>query len=271
MIDKAAAVTDVAARFLARNEDQTDCTMKITKYKKLAAVLSALNILALGSAPAETLRILAPAVLPRNQSLGAYSPFIAFSYSNLKSEPCTLKVWLLEEDAWNCASSQWCEKTFAIGNGHEAAADGTLRMTSPFDVYDYGPSLTWVARLFNGSGVEVASAKLKSKTVVADPPVLKPVGKRVGAVGQELRFVLSAVAPAGEKVTFRMHDAPAEAKLDGEAGVFTWTPSTPALCCIVVEAVSQKTKLADAEIVTLDIAQVDEAPAPEKQKPVGLQ
>ena len=131
-------------------------------------------------------------------------------------------------------------------------------MTAPFDVFDYGPSLTFLARLFNGSGVEVASAKARSKSVAAEPPHLKPIGKRLGVVGQELRLVFSATSSDGEKATFRIHDAPADAKLDAETGVFTWTPTAPGLYRLVVEAVSEKTKLTDAEIVLLDIAQAEE-------------
>ena len=243
--------------------------MKKSTCVRFATALVAVAVFNAGSAPAESLRSHAPSVLPRNQRLGDYSPLVSFSYSDLKSEPYTLKVWLLEEGAWNCASAQWCEKTFAINSRREGAANGSLQMTSPFDVFDYGPSLTWVARLFNGSGVEVASAKVQSKTVAGEPPALKPVGKRVGAVGQELRLVFSTTAPAGEKVTFRIHDAPSDARLDAETGVFIWTPTTPGLYRIVVEAVSQETKLTDAEIVALNIAQAEETPTPLDEKPAG--
>lgn len=245
--------------------------MKIINCIRLATALTAVAVFSAGSAPAESLRIHAPTVLPRNQGLGDYSPLVSFSYSDLKSEPYTLKVWLLEENNWNCASTQWCEKTFAINSHREGAANGSLRMTSPFDVFDFEPSLTWAARLFDGSGVEVASTKVQSKTVAGEPPVLKPVSKRVGAIGQELHLAFSATAPAGEKVTFRIHDGPADAKLDAETGVFTWTPTSPGLYRMVVEAVSEKTKLTDAEIVALDIAQAEEAPAPVGEKPVVKQ
>jgi hypothetical protein len=241
--------------------------MKNYNIVRLASALTALAIFSAGSAPAESLRIQAPTVLPRNHGLGDYSPWVSFSYADLKSEPYTLKVWLLEEEHWYCASSQWCERTFAINSHREGPANGSLQMTSPFDVFDYGPSLTWVARLFNGSGVEVASAKVQSRTVAAESPTLRPVGKRVRAVGQELRMVFSATAAVGEKAIFRVHGAPADAKLDAETGVFTWTPSAPGLYRVVVEAVSDKTKLTDAEIVSLDITQAEEAPTPLQARP----
>lgn len=240
--------------------------MKKCNYVRLATALAAVALFTAGSAPAESLRIYAPTVLPRNQGLGEYSPLIFFSYSDLKSESFTLKVWLLEEHNWYCASSQWCERTFAINSRREGVANGTVRMASPFDVFDYGPSLTWVARLFNGSGVEVASAKVQSKTVAGEPPILKSIGKRVGVVGQKLRLIFSLTAPPDEVVMFHIHDSPAEARLDAETGVFTWTPTTPGLYRIVVEAVSAKTKLGDAEIVELDIAQAELAPIPIEEK-----
>jgi hypothetical protein len=71
-------------------------------------------------------------------------------------------------------------------------------------------------------------------------------------------------------VKFHVHDAPADAILDAEEGIFAWTPTTPGLYRIVVEAVSQKTKLTDAEIVALDIAQADEPPAPAKEDPARI-
>lgn len=213
---------------------------------------------------AQSLRIQAPEVLPRSQPLGAYSPLLSFTYSDLKEEPYTLKVWLLEEeDSWNCASSQWCERSFAI-NGMESA-NGSLQMTTPFDVFDY-PSLMWVARLFNSSGVEVASAKSRCKTLNAESPVLRPIGKHVGFVGQQLRLVFSAKALPEGKVTYRLHNSPAAATFNAETGVFTWTPTATGLYRIVVEAVSP-TKLTDAEIVPLDIGQAEEIPSLATEKP----
>jgi hypothetical protein len=146
--------------------------------RRSAAALAALLTFDSYCDAAEVLRIQAPPVLARNSPLGAYSPLISFNYSDLKPEPYTLKVWLLE-DGWNCASSQWCEQSFAINSRREGYAHGALRMALPFDVFDYGPSLTWVARLFDGSGIEVASAKVSSKTVSGTPPVLKPVGNSI--------------------------------------------------------------------------------------------
>jgi len=228
--------------------------MKLIMNRLVPATV-ALAVFIMNSTLAESLSIHAPKVLPRNQPLGDYSPLVSFTYSDLKEEPYTLRVWVLEDAGWNCASSQWCEKTFAI-NGEESG-NGSLQMTSSFDVFDY-PSLMWVARLFDRSGVEVASARAQAKTVAADFPVLKPIGKRVGAVGTEMRLVFSAKAPADDHIIYRLQNAPADAKLNAETGVFTWTPSSSGLHRIVVEAVSLKTKLTDAEIVSLDIGEAEE-------------
>jgi len=212
--------------------------MKKFNFVSVTAIIAVTVVATATTRAGEIIRIQAPTVMPRDQRLGNYSPAVSFSYSGLQGQPYTLKVWLLEEDTWNCASSQWCERSFAINSRREAAADGSLQIVSPFDVYDYGPSLTWVARLFNGEGIEVASAKAQSRAVAGKPPVLKPTDKRVGATGQELRFILTEAAPLGERVTFRIHQAPADAKLDSQTGMFSWTPTAPGLYRIVVEAVS---------------------------------
>ncbi len=213
----------------------------------------------LGAERGPSLRIQIPSVMPRDQQLGEYSPRLVLSHANLSAEPHTAKCWLLEEDGWNCASTQFCEQTFAVNGGR----DGSVEIASPMDVYDYGPNLTFVVRLYNSAGLEVAMAKARTRTVEARPPCLNPIGKRVGMVGQPLRFVVSSHAgsASGEKVVFRVHNAPVESRLDSETGVFTWTPSEAGLFRMTVEAVSESSKLTDAEIVSLDIAQAEEASA----------
>jgi hypothetical protein len=223
--------------------------------------LGALPVLLAAPAAAQSLRLQVPSALPRGQHLGDYSPWIAFSYSGIRAQPCTLKVWLLEENNWHCASTQWCERSFAVGSAGESSLDGTLQMASPFDVFDYGPQLAWVARLFDGSGVEVASAKAQSKAVRAAPPALKAVGKRVGVSGQPLQIRLEASSRKGESVSFRVHNAPDGVQLDPATGVLRWTPGAPGLYRVVVEAVCDATQLADAEIVELDIASAEVAGA----------
>ncbi len=224
--------------------------------------LAALGVLLAASVSAQSLRLQVPAALPRGQHLGSYSPWIAVSYADLRSEPYTLKLWLLEENNWHCASTQWCERALALGSQREGNADGSLEMTTVFDVFEYGPSLTWVARLYDGAGQEVASAKARSKTLAARPPELKPVGKRVGVVGQPLRFTLEATPSSrGKAVNFRINNAPLGSKFDAATGLFEWTPDAAGLRRIVVEAVAADTQLADAEIVELDIAIAEEAEA----------
>lgn len=92
-------------------------------------------------------------------------------------------------------------------------------MTSSFDVFDYGPRLTWVARLYDGSGVEVASAKAQSKTVAAPPPDLKPVGKRVWGRGPAAAgFSRSHHSPRWAGFNTNLDDFPDEATLTELAG-----------------------------------------------------
>ena len=69
-------------------------------------------------------------------------------------------------------------------------------------------------------------------------------------------------------MTFHIHDAPADATLDAESVVFTWTPTTPGLYRLVVEAVSQKTKLTDAERVDVDIAHAEVHQLPLRESPL---
>lgn len=242
-------------------------TVPPPRPRTLALPLTGLSVLLSASAAAESLRLQVPSVLPRGLRLSDYSPCIAFSYSDLRSEPYTLKVWLLEENNWHCASTQWCERSFALGSRREASADGTLQMAFPFDVFDYGPRLTWVARLYDGSGVEVAKTEARSKTVAAAPPELKPVGKRVGIVGQPLEIRLEATARTAERVTFRIHNAPDGVRVDRATGILRWTPGSPGLFRVVVEAVGEESQLTDAEMVELDIAPAEEADAGSGARP----
>ena len=179
-------------------------------------------------------------------------------YTDLNSESYTLKVWLLENQKYNLASTQWSERTLPIDNAKGGAPNGQLLLNIDMDVFDY-PSFLWVARLFNSAGVEVASAKAQSRSASVQPALLKPVGRRVGTVNQALRIPLETDGGKDTEVTYRMQDAPSGASLDPKTGVFTWTPSAAGTATVVFEAVTGESKVADAEIVTINVSEQDKA------------
>src|SRR5579872_3862692 len=90
------------------------------------------------SSSAQTIHITAPMVLPRACPFIGYAPLVRINYSELKPEAYILKVWLLEDQKFNLASSQWSERTIPIENQKGAAPDGQLRLNVPMDVFDYG-------------------------------------------------------------------------------------------------------------------------------------
>lgn len=73
------------------------------------------------------LRVQVPTALPRGGRLGEYSPWVTFTYTGLRTEPYTLKVGLLEENNWHCASTQWCERVSPSAVGAKRALTARSR------------------------------------------------------------------------------------------------------------------------------------------------
>ena len=216
------------------------------------------GLLLVSTACAESLQITPPPVLPRGCSLLGYAPLVRVHYADLGSEAYTLKLWLLEDQKYNLASSQWSGRTIPIDNQKGGSPQGQLLLNAAMDVFDY-PTFLWVARLYNSAGVEVASAKSKSTSASVRPVLLKPVGRRVATVGQLLRITLATDAGRGGMATFRMQDAPTGASLDSKTGVFTWAPSAGGAVTVVFEVVTGESEVADAELVTIEVSTPDKA------------
>jgi hypothetical protein len=190
--------------------------------------------------------------------LVGYSPLVRLYYAGLKPEDYTLKVWLLEEQNYHLASTQWSPRTIPIRNGKDGLQDVELRIVTDMDVFDY-PSFLWVARLYDRAGLEVASATARSKAVPVRPALLKPVGARVATVGQPLRFNLESDsdAEAGARTTYRMQGAPAGATLDPKTGAFDWTPSAAGRTTVFFEALAGGSDVADAASAVIDVSAPD--------------
>ena len=216
------------------------------------------GLLVASCAFAESIRLSVPSVLPRDCPLVGYSPLVRVSYSGLNAESYTLKLWLLEDQKYNLASTQWSERTISIENKKGGAAEGQLLLNAAMDVFDY-PSFLWVARLYNSAGVEVAMAKARSKAVSTRPVLLKPVGRRVATVGKTLRIPLESEGEKDAAVTYRMQDAPSGAALDSKTGLFTWSPTAAGATTLVFEAVTGDTELTDAKVVHVDVSAPDPA------------
>jgi hypothetical protein len=228
------------------------------KYYILAASLAGLAFA--GPLRAESLRIAAPTVLPRGCPLVGYSPLVKLHYSGLGPENYTVKVWLLETGNYFHASSQWSERTFAIENRVAEHSEGDLLVCSPMDVFDY-PSFLWVARLYNGSGVEVGSSTVPARGVKESPPLLERIGKRVATAGQPFKLTASAVAAPDALPTFRLVEGPAGAQLDPKTGALTWRPSAPGVARFVVEALAPGAPVADAEVFKVEVTAADDTVA----------
>jgi hypothetical protein len=204
-------------------------------------------------------------VLSRQTPLASYSPVLCFQYSGLQSGVYTLKTWLLETDPPNpacsqidpcCASSQWCERAFAIDNGGGTNSSGQIVIVQNMDVFDFGGFL-WLARLFNPGGVEVSSSTQPASSTTNRPPVLNPIGNRTGTVGQPIEFFVSASDPDGDAFTLSVQNLPPGATFDSALGRFSWpSPAAGTYGFILFKATQAgATPLSDAEAITIQIGQ----------------
>lgn len=187
----------------------------------LAVVLSPFLI-----SHAESISIVeVPAKVPAGMPLGQYSPPVAVSYAGLqRGQVYTLKSWLLTPGLWNCASTQWCEKTDTVDNAGGTNSSGMCWFAMNMDVYDYG-EFDWVFRLYDTNGNQVAWTERYSDATTNQPPVLGGIGNQSTVVGQNLALTLTAGDPDGEPVQFGATNLPPGALLDTDTGVFMWTPT----------------------------------------------
>lgn len=115
-----------------------------------------------------------PPALPQSTGYGNYAPPLTFGYSNLvNGSRYTLKVWLLSEAGFNCASTEWCNRVFTLDNSSGDNANGYIRIISPMDVYNYS-GFDWIARLYDNSGSEIAMAEQLVPGTTNRPPDFRP-------------------------------------------------------------------------------------------------
>lgn len=202
---------------------------------------------------AQSLSLSAPPLLPRNYPLSSFAPRIVIHYANLGPGDYSVKLWLLDSEHFNCASSQWCARALAIENVHGSHAQGELVVNVAMDVYDY-PAFIWVARLYDATGAEKAFAKASSKGTPLRPALLKPINRRHAVAGQCMRIQLELHDPKSEAASFRVLDNPPGSAIDSKSGLFTWTPAISGAWTLTFEAIKAGSELADAEVVTIEVS-----------------
>jgi hypothetical protein len=193
-----------------------------------------------------------PPVLPRNTSLSAYSPVIRFHYGGLQAGlSYTMKVWLLDPTTGNCASSQWCEHTFAVDNTAGTNATGEIQVVDNMDVYDYG-GFEWLVRLFNANNVQVAIGDELIPATTNRPPILNHIGPLRANLRQKTQFSVRAFDPQGLSLSYDATPLPSGATFDRNSGLFSWTPQVEGQYTILF-ATSDTAGLVDAEIATITV------------------
>jgi hypothetical protein len=195
-----------------------------------------------------------PSKLPAATGFGSYSPPICFHYAGLQSgEQCILKVWLLTPGLWNCASSQWCERTFTIDNTGGNNSEGDFKIVEDMDVYNYS-RFDWVVRLYDHAGREIAFAEQYIDATMNRPPTLNAIGHRFATVGQSMQLLLTANDPESATLQFGADPLPSGASLDTTTGLFRWTPASVGDFQIVFSVTDGGDgALKDAELITISV------------------
>ena len=198
-----------------------------------------------------------PTALPRDTTLPNYSPVICFQHAGLQSGNYNLRVWLLETDGFpdfQCASTQWCDRTFTIDNSGGTNGAAQRIVVEPMDVYGYNGFL-WVARIFNAGGSEIASSQQAAISTTNRAPVLAPVGDRTGTSGQPLEFFVSAADAENNPFSLSAANLPPGATFDPALRKFSWPTPAAGTYAAVRFKVTQTSPvvLSDAESITIQI------------------
>lgn len=203
---------------------------------------------------AETLTITGtPDSLPQDLPLGSYSPMLEISYEGLTAQQYTLKVWLLNRGPWYCASTQWCESTYAIDNSDGLSPNGKFQIVKNMDVYNYS-QLDWVARLYNASSSQVAWDENYLSGVSNRPPVLANIPDKHLLAGDTVTFQTTSSDPEGNSVTFSASNLPDGATITPE-GLFSWSPAEEGEYTIIFHADDGLTY--DSQEVRIDVGPME--------------
>ncbi len=120
---------------------------------------------------------------------------------------------------------------------------------------------------FKVSDGKLSDSKAVAITVnnVNGPPVINPIGDKTAVRGKLLTFTVNAVDPDGDKVTYGIPNAPADAQFNINSGVFNWNPTARQVGKFVITFIAKDTKgHQDTQTITITVLN-----APPVLNPIG--
>jgi hypothetical protein len=140
--------------------------------------------------------------------------------------------------------------------------------------YDQYGNYTDVRFTVTDNGVPSASASEAITITVGNvnrPPILAPIGDRIGTEGELLEFTITATDLDGDVLTYSASDLPSGATFDPFAQKFSWTPGYDQSGNHTIEFTvtdNGSPVEVDSEVVTITVGNVNRAPV---FAPVGTQ
>ncbi|RKZ36784.1 MAG: hypothetical protein DRQ49_17345 [Gammaproteobacteria bacterium] len=109
-----------------------------------------------------------------------------------------------------------------------------------------------------------------SSTSVNNPPVLDAIAHPTSVtVGITITFIATASDPDGNNLSFSLENAPTDATIDTNSGVFTWTPSDTGVFNMTVKVMDNgNPPLSDTESLSITVNQTAPSPVVTNHAPV---
>ncbi len=143
--------------------------------------------------------------------------------------------------------------------GRTVSAQGTFATISFTAKSDTGDCPLALRNVIVGtaSGTSVAvTVTSGSVTIAHHPPVLAPIGDKVGAQGTAISFAVSATDADGDALTYSAAGLPDGATFDLATGTFSWTPGYDQSGSYTVRFAVTDGRSSDYEDVTIIVGKV---------------